>query len=55
MPYVQEETITIKLYKLHKGKPEDLAPLTNKDFAASLEDIAQELAGDGVVVEVEQP
>jgi hypothetical protein len=54
MPYVQEETVTVKLYKLHKGKPDDLAPLANRDLVPSLEAIVQELVGESIVVEVEK-
>lgn len=54
MPYIQEETVTIKLYKLHKGQPEDLLPLTNQDLVLNLEAIVQELVGDSIVVEVDK-
>ena len=54
MPFVQEEFVTVKLYKLHKGQPENLPPLANKDLALNLEDIIQELVGDSIVVEVEK-
>lgn len=52
MPYIQEETVTVKLYKLHKGQPEDLPQLTNNDFVTNLEAIVQELAGENVVIEI---
>lgn len=54
MPYIQEETVTIKLYKLHKGQTEDLPPLTNQDLVLNLEAIVQELVGDSIVVEVDK-
>lgn len=54
MPYIQEETVTVKLYKLHKGQPEDLPQLTNNDFSVNLEAIVQELVGSDVVVEIDK-
>ncbi len=54
MPYIQEETVTIKLYKLHKGQPEDLAPLANKDLMPNLEAIVQELVGESIIIEIEK-
>jgi hypothetical protein len=54
MPYIQEESIIVKLYRLHKGQPENLAPLASKDLIPNLEAIVQELVGDSVVVEVEK-
>jgi hypothetical protein len=53
MAKIQEEIIIIKLSKLQKTNTANSERLTSSDFAANLEDIVQELVGDGVVVEVE--
>ena len=53
MAKIQEEIIIIKLSKLQKTNVANSERLTSVDFAANLEDIVQELVGDGVVVEVE--
>jgi hypothetical protein len=53
MAKIQEEIIIIKLSKLQKTNTSNSERLTSGDFAANLEDIVQELVGDGVVVEVE--
>jgi len=54
MPFIQEEKITIKLYKLHKKDSENLPQLTGDDIALNLEAIVQELVGDEIVVEIEK-
>jgi len=53
MAKIQEEIIIIKLSKLQKTSVANSERLTSNDFATNLEDIVQELVGDGVVVEVE--
>jgi hypothetical protein len=53
MAKIQEEIIIIKLSKLQKTNVANSERLTSNDFATNLEDIVQELVGDGVVVEVE--
>ena len=52
MAKLQEEVIVIKLSKLVKDT-EDLAPLVNDEFVASLEAIVQELAGNSTLVEIQ--
>jgi hypothetical protein len=57
MARIQEEVIVITVSKLHKIPPEDAAMVTDsalvsKATLAALEDVAQELLGGGVVVEV---
>lgn len=54
MAKIQEEVVVIRLSKLVKTNEEDVSPLTNKDFAANLEAILQELVGDAIVVEIEK-
>jgi hypothetical protein len=53
MAKIQEEIIIIKLSKLQKTNAANSERLIGNDFATNLEDIVQELVGDGVVVEVE--
>jgi len=53
MAKIQEEIIIIKLSKLQKTSVANSERLIGNDFATNLEDIVQELVGDGVVVEVE--
>lgn len=54
MAKVYEEVIVIKLSKLVKDDVENEAgTLASADTIAALEQVAQELAGDGVVVEAQ--
>lgn len=53
MAKIQEEIIIIKLSKLQKTNVANVERLIGNDFASNLEDIVQELVGDGVVVEIE--
>lgn len=52
MAKIYEEAIVIKLSKLIKSG-EDPQSLTNPEILAALEQVAQELVGSGVVVEIE--
>ena len=53
MAKIQEEIVIIKLSKLQKTNVANIERLIGSDFASNLEDIVQELVGDGVVVEIE--
>jgi hypothetical protein len=53
MAHIQEEIIVIKLSKLVKDI-DSSPPLTDKDFTANIEAVVQELAGPGIVVELEK-
>jgi len=50
---IHEEIIVIKFSKLVK-EGADVADIVNADIAQSIAAVAEELAGNGVVVEVEQ-
>ena len=53
MAKIVEEKITIKLSKLVKDAESETSQLLNDDSRAALEQVAQELAGDSVIVEIE--
>lgn len=53
MAKIVEDAIVIKFSKLVKDNEKDFK-LSNSDIEAALEQVAQELVGDGVVVEVER-
>lgn len=53
MARIQTEVIVIELSKLVKDTAEDVS-LTSDEFDASLEAVIQELAGDGILVEIER-
>lgn len=52
MAQIHEEVIVIKLSKLVKGDGANQSIVT-EDIVAALEQVAQELVGDAIVVEVE--
>ena len=52
MAKIQSENVIITFSKLTKDN-DQAAPITNDELVASLEAVAQELAGAGVVVEVQ--
>lgn len=52
MAKIQSETIVITFNKLVKDN-ETAAQMTNAELVASLEAVAQELVGAGIVVEVQ--
>ena len=51
MAKIQEEIIAIKVSKLVKDS-DDMKSLSTDEITIALEQVAQELFGDGVVVEV---
>jgi hypothetical protein len=52
MAKIVEEVVVIKLSKLVKENTEHTGLIASNEVCESLEQVAQELAGDGVVVEV---
>jgi hypothetical protein len=54
MAQIYEEVIVIKLSTLRKSNVIiNQAPLANEEIISSIEQVVQELVGDGVVVEAE--
>jgi hypothetical protein len=53
MAIIHEEILIIKVSKLVKDTA-DTPSLINADTIAALEQVAQELVGDGVIVEVDE-
>ena len=51
MAKIVEEVVVIKFSKLVKDAGSDTTELTNPEVLAALEQVAQELAGEGIVVE----
>lgn len=51
MAKIVEDVIVIKLSKIVKDSDKDVAGLTNPEILVALEQVAQELVGDGIVVE----
>ena len=54
MAKIVEEVIVIKFNKLVKDSEKDSTELVNSEVENALEQVAQELVGEGVVVEVER-
>lgn len=52
MAKIHEEVIVVKLSKLVKGSSGDT--IATDDIVAALEQVAQELVGDSIIVEVEK-
>jgi hypothetical protein len=52
MAKIQEELIVFKLSKLVKDTADITNPLANADVVAGLEQVAQELVGNDVIVEL---
>lgn len=53
MAKIQVETVTIKFSRLVKDSDKDAPSSISVDITSALEQVAQELVGDHVVVEVE--
>jgi len=53
MAKIHEEVVVIKLSKLIKDG-QDAGTIATPDLADALSAVAEELAGDGVIVEIEQ-
>jgi hypothetical protein len=54
MAKIHEEVVVIKLSKLIKEKDGETVQIANSDICDALQAVAEELAGSGVVVEVER-
>jgi hypothetical protein len=54
MAKIVEDVLVVKFSKIVKDADADNGGLVNNDIQAALEQVAQELVGDGVVVEVER-
>lgn len=54
MAQIIEEVIIVKVSKLVKTSNGDVAQIANEETLENIEAIAQQLFGDGVIVEVEK-
>jgi hypothetical protein len=54
MAKIVEDVLVVKFSKIVKDSDTDQGGLVGKDVQAALEQVAQELVGEGVVVEVER-
>lgn len=54
MAKIVEDVVVIKFSKLVKDNEKDVTHLANAEIENALEQVAQELVGDGVVVEIER-
>lgn len=54
MAQIIEDVIVIKFSKLVKTGESDVAGIAGADIQAALEQVAQELVGESVIVEVER-
>jgi hypothetical protein len=55
MAKIVEDVIVIKFSKIVKDSESDTAGIAGLEVQQALEQVAQELVGDSVVVEVERP
>lgn len=53
MAKIVEDVLVIKFSRIVKNEDSDPTPAVTSETAKALEQVAQELAGEGVVVEVE--
>jgi len=54
MAKIVEDQIIIKFSKIVKDSEQDVAGIAGNDIQQALEQVAQELVGDSVVVEIER-
>lgn len=54
MAKIHEEVLVIKLSKLVKNHQDDPSSMVSEEVLSALEQVAQELVGNDVVVEVEK-
>lgn len=54
MAKIQQDIVVIKVSKIVRDKESDDFLIADMEFLKSLEQVAQELLGDGVVVEIER-
>ena len=52
MAKIKEDIVAIKLSKLVKDSEDDGTPISTDELKQALEQVAQELVSDGVIVEV---
>ena len=52
MAKIVEDILVVKFSKIVKDSDADNSGLVNNDIKSALEQVAQELVGDGIVVEV---
>lgn len=55
MAKIVEDVIIIKFSRIVKDSEADVAAIAGSEVQQALEQVAQELVGDAVVVEVERP
>lgn len=54
MAKIQEEIIVIKLSRLCKDTDEETVQIVNNVLRSAIEDSAQQIVGDAVIVEIER-
>lgn len=54
MAKLHEEVVVLKLSKLVKERDTEEVYLADNEFCSAIEQVAQELSGEGVIVEVER-
>ena len=54
MAKIIEDVVIIKFSKIVKDSEEDVSGIAGQDIQQALEQVAQELVGDSVVVEIER-
>lgn len=52
MAKIVEDVVVIKFSKIVKDSESEVAGIAGQDVQAALEQVAQELVGDGIVVEI---
>jgi hypothetical protein len=55
MAKILEDVVLIKLSKIVKDAEKDQASIAGPDVQQALEQVAQELVGEGIIVEVVKP
>ena len=55
MAKIVEDVVVIKFSKIVKDGEKDSTVIANQETLAALEQVAQELAGEGIVVEAMKP
>jgi hypothetical protein len=54
MAKLHEEVVILKLSKLVKENSSEQATLADNDFCTAIEEVAQQLIGENIIVEVER-
>lgn len=55
MAKIIEDVVIVKFSKIVKDSEAEASAIANQDIQQTLEQVAQELVGDAVIVEVERP